>query len=132
MPVRCFCFFTHYILLFLKTLPTSNRIHLVMQIWQLHGQYFRKITQILQLNDTVQFIWEPYKYRFLLSTSFIDRFGCEPLGQRSPEYISSFLKHLTSILLMLGIKKVNKIQFPFYILNLLNAGKKIDLLFDVT
>lgn len=40
-------------------------------------------------------------------------------------YLSFFPKHLTSILLMVVTKKLSEIQFPFSIINLLNAEKKV-------
>ena len=125
MPVMCLYFFlTYHTFLFFKPLPISNSINLVRQIWQLQRQYFRRIAHTgptIQCYRVVSL--EPQKRPFSLTSSFSDSLACELLGYRSPASMSFFPKHLTSILLIVGIKKLSKSQFPFYIFNLLNTKK---------
>lgn len=127
MPIMCVCvffFLTYHTFLFYKPLPTSDQNHMVRQIWQLQKQYFRKTTHTdpaIQCYCAVYL--KSYRWLFSLTNSFNDSFGCELLGYRSPPFMSFFSKHLTSILLIVGTKKWSKIQFPFYIFNLLNNQK---------
>lgn len=103
-------FFLHIILFFLKALPTSNELYLVMQIWQLQRQYFRKITHrpcnlmllcSLSGNQTNTYFHSPALSLILLVVSY--------LGRETLAYLSFFPKRLNSILLMVGTKKLSEI-----------------------